>query len=237
MATFVLVPGADGSAWYWHLVAPELRARGHDAVTMDLPSDDATDLDAVADAIADAASGALAAAGREGRGSGPLVLVAQSLAGFSAPLVCTRMQVDRIVLVNAMVPRPGETAGEWWDNTGQPAARAARAEAMGRRGAEAEFDLRRDFFHDVPAAVTEEAFAAVPGPPPAGVFAQPWPLEKWPDVPTRFVQGTDDRFFPPDFQRRVVGERLGVDVEEIPGGHLAALSRPRELALALMRGV
>ncbi|MBY8877904.1 alpha/beta fold hydrolase [Actinacidiphila acidipaludis] len=235
MATFVLVPGADGSAWYWHLVAPALRAHGHDVVTLDLPSHDSADLDAFADAITAAASDALAAAGREDRAGRPLVLVAASLAGFSAPLVCGRMDVDRLVLVNAMVPRPGETAGEWWGATGQPAARAARAEAMGRHGADAEFDLRTDFFHDVPAAVTEEAFAAAPGGPPSGVFAQPWPLKEWPSVPTRFIQGADDRFFPADFQRRVVGERLGIEVEELPGGHLMALSRPQELTEALLK--
>ncbi|WP_429727778.1 alpha/beta fold hydrolase [Amycolatopsis thermalba] len=49
-------------------------------------------------------------------------------------------------------------------------------------------------------------------------------------MPTRFVQGRDDRFFPLEFQRRVVRERLGLELDEIPGGHLAALSRPRELA-------
>jgi hypothetical protein len=234
MATYVLVPGADGTAWYWHLVAPELRAAGQDVVLLDLPAQDSADLDDIADAIAGAASDALAAARRDGRESGPLVLVAQSLAGFSAPLVCGRLHVDRMVLVNAMVPRPGESAGEWWEATGQPAARLARAEADGRRGPDAEFDLRTDFFHDVPPAVTEEAFAAA-GSPPSAVFAQPWPLEKWPDVPTRFLQGVDDRFFPLDFQRRVVRERLGLDVEELPGGHLLALSHPRELAAALLR--
>ena len=30
--TFILIPGAGGSAWYWHLVAPKLRQRGHEAV-------------------------------------------------------------------------------------------------------------------------------------------------------------------------------------------------------------
>lgn len=233
MATFVLVPGADGAAWYWHLVLPELHAAGHEAVSLDLPSHDSADLDELAGAIARAASDALAATRSAGRESGPLVVVAQSLAGFSAPLACTRLSVDRLVLVNAMVPRPGETAGEWWDATGQPAARAARAEADGRRGPDAEFDLRTDFFHDVPPAVTEEAFAATPAAPPSAVFAQPWPLESWPDVPTRFLQGRDDRFFPLDFQRRVVRERLGLDVEELPGGHLVALSHPKELAQAL----
>ncbi|MEU6850043.1 alpha/beta hydrolase [Actinacidiphila alni] len=231
MATFVLVPGADGRAWYWHLLVPELRARGHEVVTLDLPGEDSADLDAFADAIA-------SAVGDPDLAARPLVLVAQSLAGFSAPPACARLRADRLVLVNAMVPVPGETAGEWWGNTGQQAARDAYAEAIGRRGADADFDLRVDFFHDVPAEVTEEAFAAVPqGGPPAAVFAQPWPLAGWPQVPTRFLQGREDRFFPLEFQRRVVKERLGLDVEEVPGGHLVALSRPRELAAALVEGV
>ena len=39
MATFALVHGAGDSGWYWHLVAPELRARGHDVVAPDLPAE------------------------------------------------------------------------------------------------------------------------------------------------------------------------------------------------------
>jgi pimeloyl-ACP methyl ester carboxylesterase len=62
------------------------------------------------------------------------------------------------------------------------------------------------------------------------VFSQPWPLPKWPAVATRFLQGRDDRLFPLEFQRRVVRERLGIGVDEMPGGHLVALSRPGELA-------
>ncbi|MFI0899204.1 alpha/beta hydrolase [Streptomyces sp. NPDC020983] len=231
MATYVLVPGADGRAWYWHLVARELRDRGHAVVAVDLPADtddDGADLDAFADAIAAAVRGAAP------RPEAPVVLVAQSLGGFSAPLVVDRqILVARIVLVNAMVPRPGETAGAWWANTGQPAARAAYARATGR-DPDAVFDPRTDFFHDVPPEVTEEALAAPPSGPPSALFAQPWPREAWPDVPTRFVQGRDDRFFPLDFQREVVRDRLGIDVEVIPGGHLLALSRPRELTAQLL---
>ena len=44
-------------------------------------------------------------------------------------------------------------------------------------------------------------------------------------MPTRFIVAEDDRLFPLEFQRRVVGERLGVDVEAVPGGHLAALTQ------------
>jgi hypothetical protein len=38
-----------------------------------------------------------------------------------------------------------------------------------------------------------------------------------------------------DFQRRVARERLGVDVDTVPGGHLAPLSHPIEVAERLHR--
>ena len=47
---------------------------------------------------------------------------------------------------------------------------------------------------------------------------------------TKFVLCTEDRFFPPEFFRRLVAERLGIVPDEIPAGHCVALSRPKELA-------
>jgi len=40
VTSFVLIPGAGGSAWYWHRVVPLLRAAGHEAAAVDLPGDD-----------------------------------------------------------------------------------------------------------------------------------------------------------------------------------------------------
>jgi pimeloyl-ACP methyl ester carboxylesterase len=221
MATYVLIPGADGRAWYWHRLAPLLRERGHQVVAVDLPTSDPTaGLEAYADAITTAI----------GDQRADRILVAQSLAGFTAPLVAERLPVTALILLNAMVPRPGESAGEWWHNTGHA---AARAELYARQGLElpAEFDPFEAFFHDVPAYVVEQAMAM--GEPAVRfdtLFSEPWPLAEWPNVPTRFLQARDDRFLPLEFQRRVVEERLGVPVGEIPGGHLVALSRPKELA-------
>jgi pimeloyl-ACP methyl ester carboxylesterase len=224
MRTFVLVPGAGGQAWYWHRLVPELRARGHEAIAVDLPAaDDDAGLAEYADAVVTAI----------GDRRGGLVLVGQSLGGFTVPLVAERMPVEGIVLLNAMVPKPGESAGEWWEATGQPAARAAYAEREGRT-AEG-FDPLVEFLHDAPQEVVEEAIAGGEIPQADTPFEKPWPLAAWPDVPTRFLQGREDRFFPLEFQRRVVAERLpGVEVEELPGGHLLALSRPVELAEALL---
>ncbi len=102
MATYVLIPGAGGDAWYWQLLEPELRARGHDVVAVDLPAgDDSAGLAEYADAVVEAIGD------RTG-----IVLVAQSLGGFTAPLVCERVAVDLLVMLNAMVPSPGESPGE-----------------------------------------------------------------------------------------------------------------------------
>lgn len=45
--------------------------------------------------------------------------------------------------------------------------------------------------------------------------------------------GRDDRLFPASFQRRIAGERLAIEADEIEGGHLLALSRPPELVQRL----
>jgi pimeloyl-ACP methyl ester carboxylesterase len=219
-ATFTLVPGAGGVAWYWHRVVPLLQAAGHDAIAVDLPGDDprarlSTWVDRVVQAC---------------RGRTSIVLVAQSLGAFTAPLVCARVRVRMLVFVNAMIPEPGETAGEWWGNTGSQAARAAAARGGGYS---ADFDEATYFLHDVPPEVAAEGEAHVRVQAEA-IFADPCRFEAWPDVPIHVIAGRDDRFFPIDFQRRVARERLGVDVDEVPGGHLAALSNPRGLVDLLL---
>ena len=64
-------------------------------------------------------------------------------------------------------------------------------------------------------------------------FGEPWPLAAWPDAPTAGVAGRDDRLFPVEFQRRVARQRIGVELDVLPGGHLLALSQPEALAAYL----
>jgi pimeloyl-ACP methyl ester carboxylesterase len=217
VTTFVLVPGAGGDTWFWHRLVAELERRGHVAVAVALPTDDDTaGLAAYADTV-------VAAAGDHA----PVVLVAQSMGGLTAPLVCARLPVELLVLVNAMIPLPGETGGDWWTATGQQAARAACWEREGIAGDPDDDAVM--FFHDVPADVTAAARQQELR-QPMRPFEDPWPLAAWPDVPTRLLTGRDDRLFPAEFQRRIAEERLGLVPDEIPGGHLVALSRPVELA-------
>ena len=202
MATFALIHGGGGSAWDWHLVAPELRERGHDAIAVDLPSEDESAgwwdyADTVVRAVGDRSD---------------VVVVAHSLGGFTAPLVCARIAADLLVLVAAMIPAPGELFADWWANTGYE---------------ESGYD--DVFYHDVPGELAAEAKRRERD--EAGkAMREPWPLEAWPDTPTRYLLCRDDRMFGASWARRHARERLGIDADEMDGGHYVTLSRPRELA-------
>ena len=218
--TFVLIPGAGGTAWYWHRIVPLLRQAGHEAIAVDLPGDDpAAGLPEYADLVVGAIGG-----------RGNVVLAAQSLGGFTAPLVAARVPVASLVFVNAMIPRPGETPGAWWGNTGWDGARLAAAE---RGGYGTEVDLAVYFLHDVPPDV---AAAGEPYQRPEAdvVFGSACDFTAWPPVPIRAAAGADDRFFPAGFQQALARERLGIEADVLPGGHLIALAQPARLASYLL---
>ena len=206
MATFAFIHGAGDVGWYWHLVEAELRRRGHGTTAPDLPvDDDAAGLDRYADVVVDALGD------RTG-----IVVVAQSFGGYVAPIVAERRRASLLVLVAGMIPKPGETSGEMF-------------EATGWRSEPGYAGTREVFYHDVPDDLAAEAMARerrqsdTPG-------MEPWPLDRWPDVPTRFILCRRDRIFPPSWLREVVRDRLGIAPDEIDSGHCPALSRPLELA-------
>lgn len=221
MPSFILIPGAGGMAWYWHRVVPLLEQAGCEAIAVDLPADDPSK---GLDEYADIAIRAI--------GSRPnAVVVAQSLGGFTAALVGAHQPVRGLIFLNAMIPQPGETAGAWWGNTRAVDERTRVARV---RGYSPQFDLATYFLHDVPDEVLRG------GPPRQreqsdAIFGQSCRFERWPPIPLHVIAAADDRFFPLELQKRIARERLNVEVQVIPGGHLAALSKPQELVALLLR--
>jgi pimeloyl-ACP methyl ester carboxylesterase len=220
MARYLLIPGAGGSAWYWSRVLPLLNAAGQDAVAIDLPGDDpGAGLSDYAELVVAAAAGA-----------DEVVLVGQSMGAFTTAIASAQLPVSRVVLTNPMIPRPGETPGEWWAAVGSA---DARNEAARAGGYSEEFDVWTYFLHDVAPDIAAE------GEPyqreeAAVAFASPCAFESWPNAPLEVLAGAEDRFFPLALQQRVARERLRLDVRVLPGGHLNALSRPAELVAALL---
>lgn len=225
MTTFALIPGAGADQWYWSRLVPLLTARGHEALAPELPVSDpdagwAAYANAVADGIGDRAD---------------VVIVAQSMGAFTAPLLCSRVDVARIALLCPMIPAAGDTGNDWWEAAGQPAAERAAAEREGR-DPDAPFDLETVFLHDLSPEVKAELLAR---PEPRQVdrtFEERWPLRTWPDVPTMVMAGIRDRLFPLDLVQRLARERLGLGhVDTVDSGHLAALVRPEVVAAWLDR--
>ena len=158
MTTYVLIPGAGGEAWYWHLVVPLLEAAGHRAVAVELP---ASDPEAGLDAYVAAALAAV------GTPEGDAVVVGQSLGGFTAPVVAERLGAAGLIFVAAMIPKPGETAGDWWTTSGF-------RDVWGDQ----EMDDMEHFFHDLPPAVLDEVLERGEPEQTGRVMAGPVPADR-----------------------------------------------------------
>lgn len=222
MTTYVLIHAAATDSWYWHLLERELVAADCDVVAVDLPIDDddktlSDYADIVVDAIGD----------RE-----DIVVVGHSFGGFTAPLVAERASAALLVMLHAQIPSPGETPGDWWERSGYVEARRTQDDGDGVDAA-GEADPIEFMLHDTPRPLAEEALRRErkqSGTP----FEHPWPLQAWPDVPTRVLLSSGDRFFPLEFMRRLAIERLGIRADVMPGDHCPMLGHPEELAARLL---
>ena len=205
MTTFALIHGGGGSGWDFHLLGPELEVRGHGFVAPDLPiTDPSAGLSSFVDTV-------LAALGD----ASDVAVVGHSYGGFTASLVAAKVRARLLVYLAGMIPAPAEPPGQWWGNTGFAAPSGLSEEEQ--------------FFNGVPAELAEQC-QAHGREQVSKEWDEPWPLAAYPDVPTRVLLCRDDRFFPPDFQRRVARDRLGVTPDEIDGPHCVTLSHPAELA-------
>jgi pimeloyl-ACP methyl ester carboxylesterase len=222
MTTFVLVHGAGDAGWYWQLTEAELRARGHHTIAPDLPCDhDSASLDDYARAVTGAAGD-----------RSDLVIVGQSYGAFTATLAASRLPTRLLVLLAGMIPVPGERPGEWWSNAGYQQAADEQARLDG--GQTGHDDPLISYYNGVPRPLAQEALRRGGRGESSVVWNTPWPLDAWPDVPTKFILAQDDRFFPAGFLRRLARERLHAVPDELPGGHCVALSHPRELSDLLL---
>jgi pimeloyl-ACP methyl ester carboxylesterase len=220
VATFCLIHGNwhDGSSWD-PLVGP-LRARGHEAVAPDLPTDDAgTGWEERIGPVMAALEGL----------EGPVAVVAHSASSGYGALVATRLADPLLVYLcprlNPFDPPPGAPE-VFRPGFPFPPRRSDGANVWERDAAMAAMYSR------LPRAAAEElADRLRPAAPPADEF----PLPGHPDVATALVYASEDEFFEPGWERFMARELLGVEPIEIPGGHFPMIEHPESLADLLDR--
>jgi pimeloyl-ACP methyl ester carboxylesterase len=223
---FVLVHGAYHGAWCWDELRTELERGGHPSSAVDMPNEDP---DAGAEQYVDAVIESIP------KHSGAVVLVGHSLAGLTIPIAASRSRTLMTIYLCALLPVPGLS----WD--------AQRAEigtgfqpsepAIGHEDGSASWPERgaiEVYYHDCDPEVAGAAARRL--------RRQHWkitqevtPLRQWPPVPAAYILCSDDRAVSRAYGRRAANLQLGIDPIELPGGHSPFLSRPRELAQALVR--
>lgn len=229
MSLFVLLHGAWHGGWCWSHVQAELNAAGHRCVAPDLPCDDAG---AGWDRYADEAMSAIEGSSDE------LVLVGHSLAGGVVPVLATRLPVSRLVLVCAAPPEPGvsldESLGELPDLT-DPGALTFREslDSQGRYVWPNFESARFSMYADCDVASAQWAYSRL-RPQAKKPFTEALPITDWPDLPMTFIVCKEDRMGRAGPLRELARRRFGLDAVELPGGHSPFLSRPAELARALL---
>jgi pimeloyl-ACP methyl ester carboxylesterase len=208
MSTFVLIHGAGDVGWYWHLVEAALRERGHDAVAPDLPcDDDAAGLPEYTNAVVEAVGDRI-----------DLVVVAQSLGGFTAPLVCERVPVKLLVMVAPMIPAPGEVPADYWANT--------RYEEEVQERYEDDIAL---FYQDVPPELASEALKRSRGSPRSG-WGSHRLLRRGPTSPRGCCSAATTACSPPRSSATRRESAWGSLPTRSMAANTPALSRPKELA-------
>lgn len=228
MARILLIHGAAHGAWCWRDVLPLLRAAGHEARALDLPSHgaDTTPPGAVTlDSYADAIVAAMA---------GPTVLVGHSMGGYPITAAAEHApdKVAALVYVCAYVPVPGlsmadmRRAGPRQLLTDAIIVAPDRvtmtidpAKAVGR------------FYHDCPQVIADYAVSRL-CPQPIAPQEAPLPSTARAEaLPRHYILCEDDRTIPPEYQA-VMSAGIA-DVHRLPCGHSPFFAMPDRLAAIL----
>ena len=219
MTTFALVHGAWQGGWCWDKLSPELIARGHNPVAMDLPCDDP---EATFEGYADAVEAAL------GDAADP-VLVGHSLGGATLPFVARRRPVRLLVYLCGVIPATRTTVGA----ADEPPDSTDLFELLSKDPDGCSFwppGIAAALYPDLSAEDAAWAASRVRR-QCQGIWKSFTPFERLDDLPSITVIGREDRAIPLEWSRWAAARRLGgLQPVEIDGGHFPMISNPSALA-------
>ncbi len=227
MAEILLIHGAAHGAWCWRDTIPALRALGHQARAIDLPShgDDPTPVNEVTletygQAIADALKG-------------PAHVVGHSMGGYAITQAAelAPAQILSLTYLCAYDPWPGLSLAQMrMEAPDQPLLPAIRLSGD-RRSFTIDPDMARDlFYHDCPPETVSFALERLC---PQAVAASALPVnltERSQSLPRNYILCTQDRTIPPAFQRRMADRFAPDRVAALDSSHSPFFSMPGQLA-------
>jgi pimeloyl-ACP methyl ester carboxylesterase len=226
MSAIALVHGAFLGGWCWDLLRPELLARGHQVIAVDLPCEDpAAGPTRYAEIVVEATRDA----------GDDLLVVGHSLGGLTIPLVAAARPVRRLVFLAAFIPWPGEAFSAHLGDAGMfPPSQESSWPLSDDDGL-----MRWPAERMIPALMPD-------APPEVAAWAasrarrqsraphqEVCPLDTWPDVPSSYILCREDSQVGAEWARQAARERLDTTAIELPGSHMPMLARPAELAAAL----
>jgi len=250
MSLFCLVHGAYLGAWCWERLIPELEARGHQVIAMDLPIDDpSASLSDYTDAVIQSLQGV----------DDDVILVGHSLAGMIVPLVALQRPIHRLVFLAALLPQIGmsgldqfydEVAPNMLKEIGYEPPEASWFEQLGdepdiynpaaltmKQASQDEAVAMEFCFHDCEPDVAHWAISKLRDMRSLSHLTEVTPLQTLPDVEYAYIVCTDDRIVSPTWSKYAALKRLGVDAIELPGGHYPQISHPIQLAEVLTKDI
>ena len=227
MADILLIHGSCHGAWCWRDALPALKALGHEARAIDLPSHGAdstpvneVSLDSYARAIADAL----------GENT---VLLGHSLGGYpiTAAAELAPSQINRLIYLSAHVPEPGATMAQM--RSRQPRQPLVEVLQMAPDGLS--FTVDRDkatplFYHDCPPEAVafalgnlcSQALAPSETVIPLTAASQ--------GLPRRYIRCLDDRTVLPEYQMALTKDWPEAHVFDIATSHSPFFADPEGLA-------
>jgi pimeloyl-ACP methyl ester carboxylesterase len=226
MAVFSLVHGGQHGAWCFERLIPELEVRGHRAIAVDLPIEDA---DAGARAYAGVVVTSLAEVDE------PVVVVGHSMGGLVIPLIAELRPVRQLVFLCAAVPEPGRSHVDVKLTEDGESVAGGTLSIWAQPGDRHRFsrELARElFYHDCAPGLQEWALDRLRL-QSRRPLREVSPLATWPGVPVSVMTAGEDRCIPPASIRATARRLFHQEPIELPGGHLAVLSHPAEVAEAL----
>lgn len=229
MTTFALVHGAWHGNWCWGTLSERIAAAGHQSIAVNLPCDDpdagwTAYRDVVLRDLADIDDG--------------IILVGHSLGGCVVPLVAAKREVAKVVLLCSFPPAPGESLDEAVADAPQLTDPRAAIWRTSRDALDRHVwpDFESAFYamyHDCEPSEARRAFDRL-RPQAHTPFAEPWPLDRWPDVTVASIVCSEDRMGNPALLSQVARETFGIDPVELPGSHSPFFSEPAALTDALI---